>query len=193
MTVRFIFHKYRLLIFFLNLFEVSLELRIRLYIAVSVEVRKRVGQKFSPWNGLFKYFEIMYVVADERDVVYLRSNLRKDDVFLYRINTTAHKVQKMLLSMLSRVNELYEKPEFYNTITNTCTTNIARHVNLVTKGRIPWSWKIFVPVFSDRLAYKVGLIENSLPFTDIRRRARINERAHEVGDRPEFSKAIRGI
>lgn len=161
------------------------------YVAISVEIRKEKGEKFSPLLGILKRYELMYVVADERDVIKLRSNFRKDDVFLYPIRTTAERRRQMFVEMLERANRLARHPEFYNTLTNTCTTNIVRHVNTISAGRVPWSYKVLLPAYSDELAYDLGLIETTLPLDEARRRFRINDRAARYADDPAFSRRIR--
>ncbi len=161
------------------------------YVAISVEIRKEKGEKFSPLLGILKRYELMYVVADERDVIKLRSNFRKDDVFLYPIRTTAERRRQMFVEMLERANRLARHPEFYNTLTNTCTTNIVRHVNTISAGRVPWSYKVLLPAYSDELAYELGLIETTLPLDEARRRFRINDRAARYADDPAFSRRIR--
>lgn len=161
------------------------------FAAVSVEVRKERGEKFDPVRGLLRRYELMYVVGDERDLVRLRSNFRRDSVFLYRIQTTPEKGRRMFTEMLTRANALAERPEFYNTLTSTCTTNIVRHVNTIAPRRIPRSYKVLLPGFSDELAYDLGLIDNSQPFAEARRRALINPQALAHADDPDFSKAIR--
>jgi len=161
------------------------------YLAISIEIRKDVGETFSGFKGLFKQYEIMYVLGDEKDLVKLRSNYRKDDVFIYPINTTKEKIEMMLLGMLDRANKLKDQPEFYNTITNTCTTNIVKHVRTISHGRVPRSLKVLAPGYSDRLAYDIGLINTNLSFKEIRAYYRINERAEKYANDPEFSKKIR--
>jgi hypothetical protein len=98
----------------------------------------------------------------------------------------------MLVSMLRRANHLAEEPEFYNTLTSSCTTNIVRHVNELVPGRVPWwSYKIMLPSYSDELAYDLGLIDTDLPFEEAKRRFRIDQKAQRIGDREDFSAAIR--
>src|SRR4051812_3265468 len=107
------------------------------FVGISVEVRKEKGEHYHPFPALFRRFELMYVVGDERDLVRLRSNYRRDSVFLYRANTTPERARELFVSMLQRANSLREQPEFYNTLTNTCTTNIVRHVDMLVPGRVP--------------------------------------------------------
>ena len=161
------------------------------YVSISVEIRKKKGQSFSPWKGLLKQYTLVYVVADEKDVVKLRSNYRKDDVFIYPTKIDNTHAKRLFLSMTERVNELYTKPEFYNTITNTCTTNIVKHVNEISEVKVPFSYKVLLPGYSDKLAYDLGLLDTTLPFYKIRERYQINEKAMKYADDEDFSIRIR--
>jgi len=170
---------------------VSFEFEGPEFVAVSTEIRKEQGESFSALKGLFKRYELMYVIADERDAVKLRSNYRKDDVFIYPIKTTKERMQTMFLSLMERTNGLKEKPEFYNTLTNTCTTNIVSHVNTVVPGRVPFDPRILFPGYSDEFAYELGLFDTDLSFEEARQKFRINELAEEYADSPDFSQKIR--
>lgn len=161
------------------------------YVAISVEIRKKKGQTFSPLKGLFKQYTLVYVVADERDVVKLRTNYRKDDVYVYPTRIDQDNARRLFLNMVERVNKLYNEPEFYNTITNTCTTNIVRHVNEIVPGKIPWSFKVLMPGYSDQLAYRLGIIDTDLPYDAIRDTFIINEKAIRYADDPHFPQKIR--
>jgi hypothetical protein len=162
------------------------------YLAVSVEIRKEVGEEFSVVKGLLRQYELMYVVGDERDLIQLRSNHRKDDVYLYPIRAPKERIRAMLTGMLERANRLREEPEFYNTLTNTCTTNIVRHVEEVAPGRVPrFRREVILPGYSDRLAYDLGLLDTDLPFEKARERFQINERALRAEGRADFSVQIR--
>lgn len=161
------------------------------YVAISAEIRKEKGESFSAIKGLFRQYELIYVIADERDVIKLRSNYRKDDVFLYPVKTTKANIQKLFISMLTRANKLATQPEFYNTLTNTCATNIMAHVNEIAPGRIPLSYKVLMPGYSDELARKIGLIDNTLSIEELRAKYRINDKAVKYADDPLFSERIR--
>ncbi len=161
------------------------------YLSISVEIRKEVGESFGVFRGVFRQYELMYVIADERDVIKLRSNYRQDDVFLYPVVTTKENMRTLFDSMLARANKLRVEPEFYNTLTSTCTTNIVSHVNEIVPGRVPLSFKVLMPAYSDELAYRLGLLDNSLTLPELRERYHINERALLYADDPEFSKRIR--
>ena len=161
------------------------------YLAISVELRREPGEHFSPLKGVLKQYELMYVVADERDVIRLRTNYRHDDVYLYPVRATPEQRRRMLVSMLERANALRERPEFYNTLTNTCTTNIVRHVNEIAPRKVPLSYKVLLPGYSDQLAYDIGLLDTDLPFAEARARHHINARALRYAERPDFSDLIR--
>ena len=161
------------------------------YLAVSVEIRKEKGETYHPVKGLFRRYELMYVVGDERDLVRLRSNYRKDSVFVYRVATEPARARALLTDMLERATRLAERPEFYNTLTSTCTTNIVSHVNRIAPERVPWSYKVLLPGYSDELAYDIGLLDTSVPFAELRKRSLINERAAAADSSPDFSARIR--
>ncbi len=161
------------------------------FVAVSVEIRKEKGESFSAIKGLLNRYEIMYVIADEKDAVKLRSNYRKDQVFVYPVRTTKEKGQALLTDILSRVNTLKENPEFYHSIVNNCTTNIAEHANTITPGRVPFSWSLIFPAASDELAYNLGMIDTELSFEEARAKFKINDRAMQYADAPDFSVKIR--
>ncbi len=161
------------------------------YLAVSAEIRKEKGESFSPWKGLLRQFEVMYVIGDERDLIQLRTNHRRDPVYLYPVRAPRERIEQMLVGMLRRANRLRDEPEHYNTLTNTCTTNIVRHVNELVPGRVPWSYKVLLPGYSDELAYELGLIDTDLPFPEAKRRFRIDDEALRAAGREDFSQRIR--
>ena len=161
------------------------------FVSISVEIRKEKGESFSAVKGLFREYELVYVIADEQDVVKLRSNYRKDKVYVYPVKTTTENAKKLFLDMLLRANAIKEKPEFYNTLTNTCTTNLVAHVNEIIPGRIPFSLKILMPAHSDELAREIGLIDQNISIEELRAKYKINERALRYADDPQFSVRIR--
>jgi hypothetical protein len=161
------------------------------YLAISVEIRKEKGEQFSALKGLLRQYELMYVIADENDVIKLRTNYRKDNVYLYPIKTTKENIRTIFTDMVNRANTLAQKPEFYNTLTNTCTTNIVSHVNKINPGKVPWKTSILFPADSDHYAYELGLIDTKLSFEEAREYFHINEQAVRFADDPNFSKKIR--
>lgn len=161
------------------------------YLACSVEIRKEMGETYSPIKGMLRQYELMYVLGDERDLVLLRTNHRLSEVYLYRSRATPQQARDLFLDVLARVNKLYEQPEFYNALTNNCTTNIVQHVNRLAPGRIPYGLAVLLPGYSDRYAYDLGLLDTDASFEETRARAKINMAAWLYRDAPDFSVRIR--
>jgi hypothetical protein len=161
------------------------------YVAISIEIRKEKGEEFSPFKALIDEYELMYVIVDERDTVQLRALHRHNPVYLYPAEVGTEDLRKLFVGMLERANQLKDRPEFYNTITNTCATNIASHINELSPGRVPWDLRVLLPLDSDQLAYELGLIDTSLPFEEMRERHLINEYVEQYADRADFSVKIR--
>lgn len=161
------------------------------HVAVSVEARLEKGEKYSPVLGELRQYELMYVMADERDAILRRTKHRDADVFVYRTIATPEQSRALFLDVLQRVNELAEVPEFYDTLSNNCTTNIVRHLNRLRPGRIPYDIRVLLPGYADVLAYEVGLLDTSLTFDETRRRARVTDIANQSADSPNFSTRIR--
>jgi hypothetical protein len=161
------------------------------HVAVSVEIRKEKGETYSALKGCFKQFELMYVVGSERDLVGLRANARRDEVYLYPVRARREKIRALFLDVLARAARLQREPEFYHTLTNACTTNIADHVNVISPRKVPFSLKTRMAGYADLLAYELGLIETDAPLEELRRRHRINDAAAAHRDAPDFSRRIR--
>lgn len=160
------------------------------FVVISVEARKERGETYHFAKGLFRQYELFYVVADERDAIRLRTNYRGDAVYLYPIKAPPERAGALFTAMLERANRLREQPVFYNTLTRNCTNTIAQHVNSLVPGRVPFSFKVIFPGYSDRLAYDLGLIATDLPYDSIRAHFLITERARAATD-TGFSRQIR--
>jgi Domain of unknown function (DUF4105) len=161
------------------------------YVGVSVEVRLEKGESYSAAVGLLGQFELMYVVADERDLLPVRPEFRHVDVLLYRTTATPAQARALFVDVMKRVNQLHDHPEFYDTLRNNCTTNIVRHINALAPGRVPYDYRVLLPGYADSLAYELGLIDNSLPFDEVRRRAVVSDQILKYKDDPQFSERIR--
>lgn len=161
------------------------------YVGISVEIRKEKGEEFSALKGLLKRYEIMYVVATERDLIGLRANHRKDDIFVFPAKASKEQIRTLFTGMIERANTLAAEPEFYHSLTNTCTTNIVRHVNTLVPGRIPLRLAVLLPGYSDKLAYELGLIDTNVSLEQLRERYKVNEKAAQHADDPDFSRLIR--
>ena len=161
------------------------------HLAASVEARLEHGEVYSPIDGAAQQFELMYVLADERDVVRLRTDVRKNDVYVYRAEATPQQVQALFLDVIGRVNQLREDPEFYDTLTNNCTSNIVQHINKLKPDSIPYDARMLLTSLSPNVAYDLNLIERKGSFEETKRQAYVSERARLYRDAPDFSDRIR--
>ena len=160
------------------------------YVAISVEARREKAETYSIVKGLLKRYELLYVVGDERDLVRLRV-ARGDDVYLYPIRTTPARARALFVRMLEQANALRAEPQFYNTLTNNCTTNILEHANSIAAVKIPYGREVLLPGYADELASELGLLDTNLPIAEARRRFHINGRALRAFSDPAFSTLIR--
>lgn len=162
-------------------------------VAVSVETRKEKGEGYSTVAGFFKQYELIYVVADERDVIRLRTNFRQnppEDVYLYRVRGSREIARRFFLDYVGTINELRERPRFYNTATTNCTTSVLLHTR-VNPDAPPWSWKVLLSGHVPEYAFELGRLDGSRSFAELRELSRINDRARAAGDAEDFSRRIR--
>jgi hypothetical protein len=159
-------------------------------LSISIETRPEVGEGFQPIASLFKQFELIYVVGDERDLVGVRANHRRETVYLYRLNTPAENARRLFLIYLARINELADRPEFYHLLSNSCTINIIRYANAAGReGR--FDIRHFFNGLIDSYLYHSGRVDTSLPFDELRRRSLINAAAQAADGAADFSQRIR--
>jgi len=163
------------------------------HLAVSIETRKERGEGYSTVRGFFRQYELYYVVADERDLIRVRTNYRKDppeDVYVYRVNGSPENGRRVFLQYIEKVNALKDRPEWYNTLTTNCTTAIWMHTR-INPGHPPLSWKILASGYLPEYLYEIGRLDSGLPFAELRRRAQVNARARAADRAADFSRQIR--
>lgn len=160
------------------------------HLAISIETRKEKGESYSALRGFFHQYELYYVVADERDLVGLRTNCRGEQVYLYRLRIPASQVRALLIDYLSEVNRLADRPQWYNALTQNCTTTIRGHAQTAgAGGRL--DWRLLANGHVDQLLYERSQIDTGISFEELRSRSNITERAKAAGDSPDFSVRIR--
>jgi Domain of unknown function (DUF4105) len=160
------------------------------HLAISIETRKQKGESYSAIRGFFRQYELYYVVADERDLVGLRTNYRGEQVYLYRLRVPAADARALLVDYLNEVNLLATHPEWYNALTQNCTTTIRGHAQNIGAGG-SLDWRLLANGHLDELLYERGQIDTSLPLADLRARSNITEKAKAAADSPDFSARIR--
>jgi Domain of unknown function (DUF4105) len=163
------------------------------HIAFSIEARYKGGQGYSAILGFFRQYELIFVVADERDVIRLRTNFRKDEeVFLYRTSVGPETARAIFLTYVEYLNRLKDRPEWYNALTRNCTTAIDKEIAADIADPHPWNYQILLNGTLDRLLYdRRRLVTDGLPFPELKSRAHINAAARTAGNSPDFSSLVR--
>jgi hypothetical protein len=170
---------------------VSFRFADALPLCFSIETRKTIGQEYSALRGLFRQYTLIYIVADERDSIRVRSKYRHgEDAYLYRTLASPAKARVRFLEYVNATNKLRDHPRWYNALTSNCTTNIRTQRSV--EQRVAWDWRMLVNGKSDELLYEHHLIATGgLPFSELKRRSQINKRASDADQDPDFSRVIR--
>jgi hypothetical protein len=161
-------------------------------VTISIETRKEVGEDYSTLAGFFRQYELFYVVSEEPDVVALRTSYRDppEDVYLFRIDVPPEAIRRLFLHYLGEINRLNEQPRWYNTLTTNCTTAIATHVRALG-GELPLSWRVLLSGYFPSLLYDRGVLDQSLPYDELRKASLINGRAEAALGADDFYARIR--
>lgn len=164
------------------------------FLAITIEARLKKGENYSIVNGTLHTFPLMYIAADERDVIYLRTTARKDAVYAYplKANTTDGRI--LLVDMLERMNDIAIHPTWYNTFYANCTSSIAHHVNKIWPGLLPkFDWQVVFTNYADKMALDRGLIDTDLTIEKAREKYYVSDISEKVGRVDNYSKLIRGL
>lgn len=160
------------------------------HVCFSIETRPEKGEGFSALGGLYRRFELIYVVADERDIIRLRTNYRQgEEAYVYHLNASPERTRTSFLEYLASLNALRERPRWYNAITDNCTTAV-RHQR-TTSEKLPLDWRMLLNGYADQMMYERKAFDQSVPFDELKRRARVTERARAADQSPDFSTRIR--
>lgn len=157
-------------------------------LAFSVEIRKQQGQEYSALAGFFRAYQLSLIAADERDILGVRTNVRGEDVRLYRLRMPPAEARSLLLEYIALGNELAATPRFYNSLTTNCTTQIFRLVRALQPG-LPLDYRLLLSGYVPDYVYDLGGLDTRLPFWELRERSHIKGRALSID--PDFSRKIR--
>ena len=162
------------------------------FLAVSIETRKEKGESYSTLAGFFRQYELYYVVADERDVMRVRTTYRQpqEDVFVYRVSGPVENLRRVFLDYIKAMNQLRDRAAYYNTLTTNCTTNVLFHTR-VNPESPPMSWKILLSGYVPDYLYELGRLDTSRSLADLEKVSHVNQRAHAADKDPAFSQRIR--
>lgn len=157
----------------------------------SLEIRKEQGEAFSALGGFFRKFETILVAADERDIVQVRSNVRGEDVYLYRLHGLGREqLEALLRSYVANAQELQQAPRFYNTLTSNCTTVVFDLVRQIVPG-LPLDYRLLLSGYLADYVHSVGGLTPGFPVARLRELGRITARARADDDSADFSTRIR--
>lgn len=162
------------------------------HVAISIETRKEVGESYSTVRGFFRQYELIYIVSDERDVVRLRSNYRTgENVYLFHTKATPQLARALFLEYIERVNRIRNHAEWYNALTNNCTTNIDV-LAAAAQGKHPrWDWRVLLNGRADQMMYERGNLAGDLPYAELKAKAYVNPAAQAADQAADFSQRIR--
>lgn len=163
------------------------------HLAISIEARKEATEGYSSIKGFFKQYELIYIVGDERDLIRVRSNYRKDppeEVYLYQLPGSIENGRRIFVEYMKSINSLREHPKFYDTLIANCTNVIWMH-SRVNPGHVPFSWKILLTGYLPEYIYEQGRMHTNLPFPELQRRSLINANALQADQASNFSQRIR--
>jgi Domain of unknown function (DUF4105) len=156
----------------------------------SIETRKTIGQTYSALRGLYRQYTLIYIVADERDSIRVRSNYRHEDVYLYHTLASPAQARERFLEYVKAMNVLRDQARWYNEITANCTTSI--RTQRAVNERAPWDWRMLINGKADELLYeRHAIATGGLPFSELKQRSLINQRARAADQEPDFSRLIR--
>jgi hypothetical protein len=162
------------------------------FVTFSIETRKEQGEEYSTLKGFFKQYELIFIVGDERDLIRVRTDFRRppEDVYLFQTDATPANARKFFMEYIRQINSMKENPEWYNTLTTNCTTDVVRLIRAYG-GRARYNWKVLLSGYAPQYAYENGSLDTRIPFEELRKLSYINPKAVAVGDDPEFSRKIR--
>jgi hypothetical protein len=162
------------------------------FVTFSIETRKEQGEDYSTLKGFFKQYELIFIVGDERDLIRVRTDYRKptEDVYLYRTRMTPENSRKFFMEYIRQINSMKENPEWYNTLTTNCTTDVVRLLRAFG-GQARYNWKVLLSGYAPQYAYEQGGLDTRISFEELRKLSYVNPKAVALGDDPEFSRKIR--
>ena len=156
----------------------------------SIETRKTIGQQYSTLEGFYRRYTLIYIVADERDVIRLRTNYRGEDVYLYHTLASPAQARERFREYIKTLNALHDHPFWYNAVTTNCTTTI--RAQRPSNQRAPWDWRMLLNGKADEMLYqRHAIATGGLPFSELKRRSQINKRASDADQDSNFSRLIR--
>ena len=171
----------------------SFEFSDNTFLSISIEARERPGQIYSVYAGMVHTYPLMYIAADEQDIIFLRANIRDSKVYVYPVKATPDQVRLLFVDMLNSMNDLTVHPKWYNTLWANCTSLISYHVGKIWPGRLPYTWKVWLTGYADQFSLEQGLLDTNLPLDQARAKYLVSNISRQIGDVPDYSLKIRNL
>lgn len=143
----------------------------------SIEIRKEKQESFSAIGGFFRQFELSLIAADEKDIIYTRSNVRKEQVYMFPIEMPKAQAQALFLEYLKTADELRQQPEWYNTLTSNCTTLVFDMVQAINPNKLPKDYRLLASGYLPNYLYDLNVLSHQYTMEQWYRMAYINPRA----------------
>ncbi|HYG46235.1 MAG TPA: DUF4105 domain-containing protein, partial [Bordetella sp.] len=160
------------------------------YLVFSVEIRRKKNERFSEIGGFFRQYELAIVAADERDILRVRTHVRREDGYLYRVHMAPDDMRALFVEYINQANQLTRQPRFYNTLTANCTTLVYRMVNRIVTG-LPLDYRLLASGYLPDYLYDLGALRGADTLQEYRRRGRYTDRARNESSALAFSQRIR--
>lgn len=159
------------------------------YLVVSMETRLPVGAEQGFLPGIYKQYELLMVLGTENDLFKLRTNHRKEELYLYRTNASEEQVRRILLGVLHGANQLQSHPRYYNSLTRNCTTSLSPILRVLDPGFVN-DFRLLLNGYSDELLFELGYLfhRRGETFDQLKARRNINQYTEKESD---YSRAIR--
>lgn len=156
-------------------------------VTFSFEARRDASDRFSPWEGMWRAYELYLSIGFERDMIFLRTNARKHQVHRYRTTTSRRRERQLFMLLARRADELARKPEWYHSLSTSCATELRSQINKISPVRIPYVWRLLLPGHSPRMAYRLGLLQRWGTFEETRERSRVDVVAQQWDGEGDYS------
>lgn len=160
-------------------------------VVLSVEARREKGEEYNAISGIFNKYELMYVWASERDVTGRRVVVENNKLFMYPLTMSKETAQKLFKQLAATSHKLETQPRFYNSIFSNCTNELAKNMNKVKVGSVPFTFAFFAPAYSVNRLYQLGYIPNNMPLADENKKYFISDYVRQYFNDPNFSQLLR--
>lgn len=162
----------------------------------SIEIRKEKNEEFSAFGGFFRKYELSLIASDEKDLIYTRSNIRNEQVYLFPVKMPVAERKALFIEYLNKADELHDEAKWYNTLTSNCTTLVFDMVQAINTRQLPKDYRLFASGYLPNYLDDLKAINQNYSLKEWYRLAHINPRTEQYAQQKDqsskyFSKIIR--